>query len=144
MQYDRIEMGVVFIFSLCKAEKRPKTVIAFMSVKTGLLGFSFVVKSWRDISVRYVRYMSLIEISLQRSVTAYWIGVERPKFLDVMGIKVLRFPPCYSQTPLLTDFTLSPRRAKKHCMQKVGELSRFCSETKLYDLRSWIPVRLHY
>ncbi len=45
-QCDRIEMGVVF-FLCAKQKKRHNdcTVNAFMSLKTGLLGFSFEVKS---------------------------------------------------------------------------------------------------
>ncbi len=72
--------------------------------------------------------------------TCYW-------FIPFPGCKnrlFLSFPPCYSQSPLLTDFTPPPFEQKwfetglqrKHCIHKPWpwELSRLCPETstKLY------------
>ncbi len=69
------------------------------------------------------------------------------KFLDVIGKSLKGFPPCYSQSPLLTDFFLPPPppppsksglklvcNVNTVCGNLKSENSRLCTETstKLY------------
>jgi hypothetical protein len=46
---------------------------------------------------------------------------EKPEaeFLDVIGTKVLRVPPCYSQSPLLMDLTPTPPPPSKSGLKLV-------------------------
>ncbi len=50
------------------------------------------------------------------------------EFVDIVGTKV--FPPCYSQSPLITDSNPSPSLEQQHCIRKpqVWELSKLCLE----------------